>query len=63
MFSKLFENSETAQILAIIGMFVFIITFVVTIIWAIKLSKNYLSYMGQLPLEPEQIKENKSIKE
>lgn len=51
MFSKFFVNIESLEIFAIATMILFFISFIVLLIWVIKLDKNFIEEQKNLPLK------------
>ncbi len=57
MISKYFSSLEGISTLGIIGLVIFFGIFILLLVWVIKLDKNYLAKMENLPLE-NQIENN-----
>ena len=51
MFKYLFDALPGIEIFAIIALFLFVGLFIVILIWVIRVDKDYLKKMRQLPLE------------
>lgn len=58
MFENYLSSIEGVGIYPIISLLVFFIFFVVLFIWAIKVDKNYLKKMRELPLESSKKQNN-----
>jgi cytochrome c oxidase cbb3-type subunit IV len=53
MLRRILENTECADVYAIIGLIFFVLSFAGIIIWLIKADKKYLKKMKNLPLEDD----------
>ena len=51
MFSHYFENLSNVEIYAVFSLVLFLITFMVMIVWVIRLDKKYINKMGNIHLE------------
>jgi cbb3-type cytochrome oxidase subunit 3 len=55
MIRRILESTEGADIYAIIGLIVFVLSFIGIVIWIFKVDKKYLKRMKDLPLEDDNI--------
>jgi cytochrome c oxidase cbb3-type subunit IV len=53
MLRRILENTEGADVYAIIGLIFFVLSFAGIIIWLFKADKKYLNKMKNLPLEDD----------
>jgi cytochrome c oxidase cbb3-type subunit IV len=53
MLRRILENTEGADVYAIIGLIFFVLSFAGIIIWLFKADKKYLKKMKNLPLEDD----------
>lgn len=51
MFKQIFDNIQGVEIWAIIGLFLFILAFVLILVYVILMKKSEVKYMANLPLE------------
>ena len=51
MLSYLLDNIQQDPLLSIIGLFLFLILFMCTVIWTMRRDKEYIEKMRSLPLE------------
>ena len=50
MYKEILQSIEGVEIYPIISLIVFVVFFVVVTIWLIRMDKNYINEMKQLPL-------------
>ncbi len=55
MFSNYLQSIENVTIYPLISLFIFVIFFIVMFVWIIKMDKNHIKEMEQLPLDEKQI--------
>ena len=53
MIRNYLQSIEGVEIYPLISLIVFVIFFVVILVWMLKIDKNYIKEMEQLPLESE----------
>jgi|UniRef100_A0A832G816 hypothetical protein len=53
MYKEILQSIEGVEIYPIISLIVFVVFFVVVTIWLIKMDKNYINEMKQLPLNKD----------
>lgn len=58
MYKEIFEGIEGIDIYPIFSLLLFLIFFTATALWIVKLDKNYIEEMENLPLENSENKEN-----
>ncbi|MFQ5583121.1 MAG: cbb3-type cytochrome c oxidase subunit 3 [Calditrichia bacterium] len=54
MIRELLGSIAGVEIWPIIGMFIFIASFIAMLVWVIRLDKKYVKHMKDLPLEPDE---------
>lgn len=53
MYKEILQSIEGVEIYPIISLIVFVIFFIVVTVWLIRMDKNYINEMKQLPLSNE----------
>jgi Ca2+/Na+ antiporter len=53
MLRNYLQSIEGVEIYPLISLIVFVLFFVVMVVWMLKIDKNYIKQMEQLPLESE----------
>jgi cytochrome c oxidase cbb3-type subunit IV len=53
MIRRILENTEGADIYAVIGLIIFVLSFAGIVIWLFRADKGYLKRMKNLPLEDD----------
>ncbi len=56
MIKNYLQSIEGIEIYPLISLVIFVIFFIVMLIWMLKMDKNYIKGMEQLPLEPNNIR-------
>ncbi|NNG26954.1 MAG: cbb3-type cytochrome c oxidase subunit 3 [Ignavibacteriaceae bacterium] len=51
MIRDLLQSIEGVEIYPLISLIVFVVFFVVILVWMLRIDKNYIKEMGQLPLD------------
>lgn len=61
MIRDVLQSAEGLSLYPVISLIIFVLFFAILIIWMIKVDKNYIKKMSNLPLEKEDVNEiNKS---
>ena len=63
MIRNYLQSIEGVEIYPLISLFVFIVFFIVMFVWMLKVDKNYLKEMEEMPLELENNRNLNSIGE
>jgi len=58
MYKEVLQSISHVDVYAIISLTIFILFFIIIIVRLIRMDKNYLKKMEQLPLEPENNSQN-----
>ena len=53
MFKHYFEQIDGIEVFPLIGLFIFVVFFILLLVWVFKVKKSYLSSMSNLPLEED----------
>ncbi|MCA2004696.1 MAG: cbb3-type cytochrome c oxidase subunit 3 [Ignavibacterium sp.] len=53
MYKEILQSIEGVEIYPIISLIVFVLFFIVVTVWLIRMDKNYINEMKQLPLNNE----------
>ncbi|MCX8104798.1 MAG: cbb3-type cytochrome c oxidase subunit 3 [Ignavibacterium album] len=53
MYKEILQSIEGVEIYPIISLIVFVVFFIVVTVWLIRMDKNYINEMKQLPLNNE----------
>lgn len=53
MYKEILQSIEGIEIYPIISLIVFVVFFIVVTVWLIRMDKNYINEMKQLPLNNE----------
>ncbi len=69
MFKHYFKQIEDIELFPLIGLFIFVIFFILLLIWVYKVNKEYIKTMSELPLQNDEetditrsvIKENSAL--
>ncbi len=61
MYKDILQSINGVELYAIAAMIIFIIFFVVMIIWLIKVDKNYIKEMSELPLKEDNETSNNAL--
>lgn len=51
MFKHYFKQIEDIEFFPLIGLFIFVIFFILLLIWVYKVNKEYIKTMSELPLQ------------
>ena len=54
MINELLQSVEGVSVYPIISLIVFVLFFVIILVWMLKVDKNYIKKMENLPLEKEE---------
>lgn len=54
MIRELLGSISGVELWPIVGMFLFIGSFIAILVWVIRLDKKYVKHMEELPLEPDE---------
>jgi cytochrome c oxidase cbb3-type subunit IV len=54
MLRRILENTEGADVYAIIGLIIFILSFAGIVIWLFRADRKYITKMKNLPLEDDE---------
>jgi hypothetical protein len=61
MYKDILQSIEGVEFYAIAAMLIFILFFLIMIIWLIKVDKNYIKKMSELPLEEDNETSNEEM--
>jgi hypothetical protein len=61
MYKDILQSIDGVELYAIAAMIIFILFFLVMIIWLIKVDKNYIKKMSELPLKEDNKTSNKAM--
>ena len=62
MFKQFTENISGMQVYLLSSLLIFVVFFIVVTVFLIMLRKNYVEYMGDLPLEDGTINQPQTLK-
>jgi len=60
MFKEILRNIDKIEIIPEISMVIFCILFVLVILWVIKLDKEYITKLSNMPIDNEKLNVNNS---
>ncbi len=58
MYKEVLQSIEGIGVFAVIALIIFILFFVLVVVRLLRMDKNYINKMAQLPLEPENNSQN-----
>ncbi len=59
MYKEVLRSIENVEIFPIISLIIFVLFFIGITIWAIRVPKEYIDHMKSLPMEEDELNENK----